>query len=172
MQAVVAHVPALAAPVAGDAMPNPLETRQFLDVEMEQFSGALALIAADGSLRLQRGQATDPEAGEPIGHRRTGHRELLGDLLAGQAIFAPQPFDGRQPGVRRAVGHGFRLRRAVFEPCRPFLLEPFHPFAGGFFADSEPGGSDSYGLAFPYPPDHFRSTKRRHSRILVWVVHP
>ncbi len=29
------------------------------------------------------------------------------------------------------------------------------------------GGDDRHGVAFPYPPDHFRSTKRRHSRILV-----
>lgn len=44
------HVPALAAPVAGYAMPNPLETRHFLDIAMEQFSRALALIAAEKGL--------------------------------------------------------------------------------------------------------------------------
>ncbi len=89
MQAVIAHVTALAAPVAGYAMPNPFETREFLDIEMEQFPGPLALIAANGSLRFERGQATDSEPSKPCGHRRAGHRELVGDLLASQAILAP-----------------------------------------------------------------------------------
>jgi hypothetical protein len=31
---------------------------------------------------------------------------------------------------------------------------------------------DRQRLAFLYPPNHFRSTKRRHSRILMGVVHP
>ena len=54
MEEVVADAFAAAAPVAGDAVADAVEAGQLLDVEMEEFTGPVALVAPHrlGSARL------------------------------------------------------------------------------------------------------------------------
>ena len=76
---------ALAAAIAGDAMADGIETTEFLDVDMDDLAGLLALIAWPWLLRLERREQT--EAAPPENARDTGFGddELAGDMLLGVA---------------------------------------------------------------------------------------
>ena len=54
---------ALAGSIAGDAMADPIELAELFDVDVDEFTGMFALIAADRLGRLQRLRAcSDPVA--------------------------------------------------------------------------------------------------------------
>jgi len=78
----------LAGPVAGDAMACALETPEFLDVEMYEFAGMGAFIAA-----YRRGRFEIPEAGE------AGPFENPADRCRRNARFARNMLAGPTPAA-------------------------------------------------------------------------
>jgi hypothetical protein len=91
---------ALTSPVTRDAMADPIEFTQLFDVDVDQFAGAFALIAAHGLGQFQCRQPveTQPPQNAADGCRR--HTGLGGDLLAGVAL-PTQCLDSRACGGRR-----------------------------------------------------------------------
>ena len=67
MKAVVACTSAGVAPITCDAMANPLEAGELLDVQVDQLARVLTLIAPRRLLWLQGRQATQPSPGAPGG---------------------------------------------------------------------------------------------------------
>jgi hypothetical protein len=53
--------------VAGDAMTNAFEAAELFDVDMDQFAGALALVAANRLDRIERLDTIEAEAPEGPG---------------------------------------------------------------------------------------------------------
>jgi hypothetical protein len=125
-----------AAAITRDAMPDPTDSTQFLDVQMHQRAGPLPLVAADGLGGLEGAQAIRPVALEYASDGRPTEPQGAGDLGAGPAL-PPQP---HHPGDELG-GRGGRLAlrptRAVLQARRPFGAVPAHPFADGSFADAE-----------------------------------
>ena len=90
---------ALAGAVCRDAMTRARGPAELFDVDVDQFAGMLALIAAD---RLGRFQRREPVEAVPPQHTADGSRrdaELGGDLLACVALPA-QSLDGGTRGRR------------------------------------------------------------------------
>lgn len=100
--------PALAGALAGDAVACAIEPAQLLDVDVDQFAGMFALIAAH---RLGRFQGLEPVQAQPLEDTADGRRRDArcdGNCLAGQALTA-QGFDAGND----------RLWRGQPEPFRP-----------------------------------------------------
>src|SRR3954451_20367349 len=86
--------------IAGDAMADAVEATELFDIDVDQFAGMLALVAANrrgGFERLDAGEAETPEDAADRS-RRDADRGC--DLLARPAL-AGQGFDGRDSGCRR-----------------------------------------------------------------------
>src|SRR3954463_6222909 len=122
---------ALTGSVAGDAMADPVEAAELFDIDVDQFAGLFALVAANrrgGFERLDAGEAEAPEDTADRGRRDT---DCNGDLLARPAL-AAQGFDGRDRGCRRgpvqAMGPGGAIRQALVA----FGLEARPPPGPGF----------------------------------------
>jgi hypothetical protein len=71
--------------ISVDPMAYPLDPAELLGVEMEKLSWALALVASNGLLRLQRGKTPEPLAAKNPRHRRTRDLHSLSDLPGHQA---------------------------------------------------------------------------------------
>jgi len=90
---------ALANPIAGDAMADPIETTELFDIDVDHLARCGALIAARRLGRLQVAypvQTQPPQDAADGGRRDAGFR---GNLLAGVALTAqgldPQTYHGR-----------------------------------------------------------------------------
>src|SRR5258708_3075640 len=92
---------ALAGAVAGDAVTDPVEAAELLDIEMDHLAGVLALVTDHRRRRLQIPYTAEAETLEHPAHGGRRDAGLLGDLLAGPTL-APQFGD--------AIGDRFRGR--------------------------------------------------------------
>ena len=90
---------ALACSIAGDAMAEPIELAELLDVDVDQLTRVLALIAPDRFSRLQRGELVEAEPPQDPADSRRRDADLGGNLLAGVALPA-QSLDRRALGRR------------------------------------------------------------------------
>ena len=72
----------------GDAMSYRADAAKLLDVEVDQLTWVLALIAADRLGWLQRGEPIQPEPAQDAANGRRRHPDLGGDLLARVALSA------------------------------------------------------------------------------------
>ena len=81
---------ALAAPVAGDAMADAAEAGELLDIEVDELTGACAVVSPRRLARFERGQPTETQPPEIAGDGAPGQAKPLSDLLAGHPVVAAQ----------------------------------------------------------------------------------
>ena len=91
---------ALAGPVAGDPVADPIELAELFDVDVDDLAGRGAFIATDRLGRLERRQAVEAQPLEDAADGGRRNADLGGDLLAGMALPA-QSLDRRADGRRR-----------------------------------------------------------------------
>jgi len=89
---------ALASPVTGDAVADPVELTELLDVDVDQLAGPLALVAARWFGRLEGAQPVEAQALEDPADGGGGDTGFGGDRLAGQAL-AAQRLDAIDRGL-------------------------------------------------------------------------
>src|SRR5215208_4159983 len=121
--------------VAGDAMTNAFEAAELFDVDMDQFAGALALVAANRLDRIERLDTIEAEAPEDAADGRWRDADFRSDLPASPAL-AAQDFDPLDDGGRRWPVQMTRARAAICETCQPLAAIAHHPFADGPRADA------------------------------------
>lgn len=153
----------------GDAVPHRADPAEFLDIEMDELTGMLALIAAHRLGRFQVFQPRQAGACQHPAHRRLGHAGRHGDVLAGQALPAQRHDRIRHRGFgslrtclgpRGTVDHAdASLGQEAADPARHHLRRhPVYPRRMGF------GNA-----AFNNVAGHLLSTQRRQTGILVDV---
>ena len=87
MDAVVADAGRAALlPVAGDAVADLAKASQLLDVDMDQVSGMLPLVALHWRFGVQIPQPPEPQAVQSSGHGGEGSRQQPGDVAQMQAL--------------------------------------------------------------------------------------
>src|SRR3954463_10124742 len=93
---------ALALPrsVAGDAMADPVEAAELFGIDVDQFAGMRALVAANRRGRFKRLDAVEAKAPEDAADRSRRDTDGSGDVLARPAL-AAEGFNGRDRGCRR-----------------------------------------------------------------------
>src|SRR3954466_11480138 len=159
-------------------MADAVEATELFDIDVDQFAGMLALVAANrrgGFERLDAGEAETPEDAADRS-RRDADRGC--DLLARPAL-AAQGFDGRDSGCRRRPVEGMGPGGAIVQAFDAFglearhpLLEARHPLAHRFDGYAESGRDGLHRLSLDHhPPHQFGSTVRRQPGILM-NVHP
>ena len=109
---------ALPAALACDAMAGPLEAAELLDVDVDQFAGLLALVAAHRLGRLEGREAVQAGALEDAADGRRRDPGGLGDLLAREAL-AAQGHHLLDNGRARRPTQTLRPRRAVLQSVEP-----------------------------------------------------
>src|SRR3954452_11750665 len=125
-------------------MANAVEATELFDIDVDQFAGMLALVAANrrgGFERLDAGEAEAPEDAADRGRRDA---DGSGDLLARPAL-AAEGFDGRDRGGRRRPVQEMGPGGAIVQAFDAFGLEARHPLAHGFDGDAE-SGRDGVGV--------------------------
>ena len=109
------------AAIAGDPVPDRLDTAELFDIDVDQLTRPLALVAHRRRLRRQRRQSAEPEAAQHLAHGRGRHAQLACDGWAGQAL-SPQLLDLRDPRlggpVRERCGAELRSLSAGSPPDR------------------------------------------------------
>ena len=85
-----ADAPALAltGSIAGDAMADPVEATELLDIDVDQFAGMLALVAANRRGGFERLDAVEAEAPEDAADRGRRDADCSCDLLARPSLAA------------------------------------------------------------------------------------
>lgn len=93
--------------VAGDAVADLVEAAELLDVDVQQFAGAVALVALHRLARAQIAQPGQARSPEHTADRGFGHAHVRGDVRL-QAQLAAQLHDAqrymRLDGSRRLLG--------------------------------------------------------------------
>src|SRR5690348_2553225 len=84
---------AAGAAIAVDAVADALDAAEFLDVDMDELAGFVALIADDLRLGHQGRQPAEPVAAQHAPDRRDRMAQPLGDKRAGEML-AAQRHDG------------------------------------------------------------------------------
>src|SRR5436853_3482812 len=132
--------PALAVPrsIAGDAMADPVEAAELFDIDVDQFAGMLALVAAHRRGGFKRLDAVEAEAPEDAADRSRRDADRGCDVLARPAL-AAEGFDGRDRGGRRRPVQAMGPGRAIVQAFDALRLEARHPLAHGFDGDAERG---------------------------------
>src|SRR5262249_34689058 len=69
--------------LASDAVADPVETAQFLDIEMDEFAGPFPLVTHHGGLLLQESKAPDPKPAQPAGDGGALQTQPMGNGASG-----------------------------------------------------------------------------------------
>src|SRR3954467_15497089 len=116
---------ALTGSVACDAMADPVEAAELFDIDVDQFAGMFALVAAHRRGGFKRLDAVEAEAPEDAADRSRRDADRGCDVLARPAL-AAQSFDGRDRGCRRrpvqVMGPGGAILQA--DPAGLWCLRP------------------------------------------------
>ncbi len=158
--------------VAGAAHTGTHEAAELFDVQMDEFTGMLPLVA-DGrrGLGFEELQTIQPMSAQHPADRGFGHRHEHQDMRIGLSL-PSQCHDLRLDFIGGFSGLPDRHTGVVAESFpQSLLLGSFGPLAGGFLTDS-PGGCCRPGsLSFSsHLFDHLGSTQRRKPGISVHVV--
>src|SRR5262249_59765561 len=97
-----AAIVALASAVASDAMADLVESAEFLDVDVDEFAGVFALVAAWRLGRFQGAQSIEPQAPQDATDGGCRDAGVDGDRLAGQTL-AAQRLDPDDDGLGRRL---------------------------------------------------------------------
>ncbi len=159
----------LIASIVGHAVAGADNAAELFDVEVEEFSGVLPLVAHDWRSGLQGTQPSEPVAPEQA--RDGGAREptLARDLEAGQTQPA-QSQDDRHLRRRSLAWMALRSRRTIAQAGGALGSETGDPFPHAALrkTDLESGGLGRELISQNRADDPF-STSRRESRIMVNV---
>ena len=165
-----AALPALAAAVAGDAVADAVDAAELLDVDVDQLARALALVAENGGLGIERPEAAEAEAAQLQADGGPRQAQRARDGRAGAAL-AAQRFDP-SGGFRRQAGRAVMgPGRTVPQPVGTLGGEAVAPFPHRGRANPGRRGDPVDAPAGSQPIDHQHSTARRASGILMGV-HP
>ena len=159
---------ALAA-VPGDAVAKLLETREFLDVQVQQLTGMLPLVAPDRRGRFEGVEPVKPRpAQDPAdGGGRDPHSPRN---LDPRPALETQRRDAGGDANRRAPGLSMRPRTAVGQAVRAFSLIPGGPLAHRARTDARGDGDEvHWQLVVEHARDQFGSTRGCRSGILMEV---
>ncbi|EGD06743.1 hypothetical protein XVE_5076 [Xanthomonas vesicatoria ATCC 35937] len=121
--------------IAGDPMSRLSETRELLDVQMQQLAGQGVFVAVLRRSRLQFGQAVQAGATQQPGDGARGHRQVPGDLPIRLSCAAPLD-DVLHNLLWRGMRAGTWPRGPVDQALRTFFLEPSEPLIGRADADT------------------------------------
>jgi hypothetical protein len=162
---------ALAGAVAGDAVADPVEAAELLDVDMDHLARRFALVANDRRGRLQ---ILDPAQAQTLQNPADGCRGdagFLGDLFA-RPTLATQRFNPLNTRLGGRPVEAMRPRGAIDQARRAFGHEAGDPLADRFGRHAHGGGHRHGHLAFSqHPPHQLGSTVPRQAGILRHV-HP
>src|SRR5216683_2027885 len=162
---------AVAGSVAGDAVADPVEAAELLDVDMDHLTRRFALVANDRRSRLQIPHTAEAETPQNSADRCRGNAGFLGDLLAGPAL-AAQAFNPLSSRLRGWPVQAIRPRGAIDQASCAFGHEAGDPLPDRFGRHPHGDGHSHRGLAFNQHPTHqLGSTVPRQARILM-DVHP
>jgi len=156
--------------VPGDAMADPADAAQLLDVEMEQLPRLRPFIPPAGGDRLRRPQPRQPELAQAARHRGPTQADTLRDLRPRPTPPTPQPLHLDHEPARDRAGRMVGPARPILQGQLP-LRRPPGPLPDGAIAQPEAARDRRLGFA---PVDACRdqgSTVRGGSRILM-NVHP
>jgi hypothetical protein len=152
--------------VAGDAVADDLDAPQLLDVNVDELSGVVSLVAENGFFGVEVLESRQTFLGQDASHRGRTRTDPRGDLRSG--LPAPtQPEDlfdnGRVGPTRRTM-----RPRAAIDQCRlAGLPMPAFPFRSGSAGNTGRLGGAGHGHACLDALDHQHSTGRASSGILV-----
>jgi hypothetical protein len=152
--------------VAGDAVTDDLDTSQLLDVDGDEFSGAVSLIAVDRRLGIQVLEPRQALTGRDAGHRRRAGADSRGDLQTGLAP-TPQPKDLQNHGGMGLAGRVVGTGAAIHQRRLAGLLIPAPPFRSSPTVNAGHLGGADHGHACLNALDHQQSTGRATSGILA-----
>src|SRR5512134_754895 len=102
-----AACPALTGSIAGDAVPDPVEAAQLLDVDVDELARVLAFVASHWLGRFQGLEAVQAQAPQDPADRGRRDTDLPGDLIADPALAAQfgNPLeDGRRRRLMQLMG--------------------------------------------------------------------
>ena len=141
---------------------------EFLDVEMEEFTGVSALVATDRQRRFE-GRESGGVRVQETGHRSLGELGGVGDLETWEFATA----QGQHAGDAQRVDgswRGWGPRRAIVEARKPFGAEAGEPLEDGAGGDAQSRGDGGHGLRkIPDAVDDLRSTPRSEPGFTVQV---
>ena len=162
----------LMAPVAGDPVSDAAaDPSELLDVNVEQLTRSLALVAVRRLGRLQTGELAEPDPGQHRGDRRERHRQRLRDLRASETQ-PTQRSDRGDPllaGTRRHPGRG---RGTIKQTIRTLGTEPSKPLRDR--ADTHTGslGRPRQRPALLQHPLHDQPTRMQTGTSVTVQLHP
>jgi hypothetical protein len=169
-----ADAPGAVGPVAGHAMAQAANPREFLGVQVHQVARGGVLVSPSHGRRGQPRPPRHAHAAQPAGDGGRTHPHRRGDLRTRPALLA------EHPGAELHVG--LRLARTAVGAARP-VLQPgpivrhargalaIPPFGRGLPRDAQRPGDHCQRRALLHLGHQLRSTIRRESGILVHV-HP
>src|SRR4029453_557984 len=105
------------AAIAGHAVPDPHDSSQFLDVQVDEFAGTLSLITDNG--RSGRPPATEALTLEHSRHGGPRHLQLTGDRRPAGAAMPQERDQGRAIRIGQPR-HPSRNGRSVAQSVSPF----------------------------------------------------
>ena len=152
--------------VAGDAVADELDATQLLDVDVDELSGVVPLIAVNGLLGVEVLEPRQAFSSQDAGHSGRTQAHSGGDL--GSCLPTPaQPddlFHNHGMGLTRRTTRP----RAAIDQCRlAGLLISAFPFRSGSAVNTGRLGGAGHGDACLDALDHQHSTGRTSSGILV-----
>jgi hypothetical protein len=152
--------------VAGDAVADDSDAAQFLGVDMNELSGMVSLVAADGFLRVEVLEPGEALPSQYAGHRGRARADSRGDLGAGLPTSAQSEdlFDNVGMGLTRRT---MRLRTTIDQCRRAGLVIPPLPFRSCSAVNTGRLGGTGHGHPCLDALDQQHSTGRASSGILV-----
>jgi len=159
---------ALAGPVAGDPVADPIELTELFDVDVDELAGLIALVTARWFGRLEGAQPIEAQALEHPADGGGGDTGFGGDRLAGQAL-PTQRLDAIDRGLGCRLTQTIGTRTAVTQAGQAFGFEAIHPFAHRARANAYGFADGLRRLPTEDHVDHVLSTERRQAGILMDV---
>ena len=160
---------ALSPAIAGDAVADAVDPSELFDVDMDQFAGMFALVAADWFGRLQGCSLLSPRRRSTrltvAGEMRTRQRSACRSSVGGAAL------DLVDHRLGRRLTQPMRPGAAILQSGQAFAAISVNPFANGPRADACGFADGLRRLPALNLPDNPLSTTRRQPGILVHV-HP
>jgi hypothetical protein len=152
--------------IAGDAVADDLDAAQLLDIDVDELSGTVSLVTADGFLGVEVLEPRETLLGQDAGHCGRTRSDTRGDLGSGLPTPAQSEDlldDERRGLTRRTMGS----RAAIHQRRRAVQLIATFPFRSGSAGNTGRLGGAGDGDTRLNPLNQQHSTGRASSGILV-----
>src|SRR5262245_38554143 len=130
MDILPACAPSSNSAVASHAMARSDDAAQLLDVQVNQITRCVPLVAPSWLLWFEILEARKAHTNQNRRHRRARHPELAGDFLSGQSALA-QLDNHSRPVTRCLPRHAMRSRAAVQQASGALAAVPTNPLVAG-----------------------------------------